>query len=130
LAAALLCSGCGSGQNGSGQNASPPPPTFSVTGEVRDEAGQPASKVLVRFVSERNPSLNTSAVTAADGTFTLTTSHGNQLLSGAVEGPCRVTLIPPFRVVAEMRTIRLPDLYQVTAETNHFVFRIPPTKAK
>lgn len=123
LAVALFCSGCGRRQNDT-----PPPPTFSVTGEVRSENGQPAGKVLVQFVSERNPSLNMSGVTADDGTFTLKTSHGNQSLSGGIEGPCRVMLTPPFSAVP--KTIQLPDVYHVKAEANRFVLKLPQVSAK
>jgi len=121
------CGGCGCG---GGEKGPPPPPTFSVTGEVRYEDGQPAGKILVQFVSQRDPSLNMSSVTADDGTFTLTTSHGNQALSGAIEGPCRVLLTPPFPTTGIPQTTQLPDVYQVKAEANRFVLKIPGPKAK
>jgi hypothetical protein len=104
----------------------PPPPTFSVTGEVRQADGQPVAKGLVQFLPEHGPSKNISAP-IKDGTFTLVTAFGNQTLAGTEEGRYRVTIIPAFDAHGAPVVVKLPDVYEIKKQDNHFVFTLPKT---
>jgi hypothetical protein len=124
IAGILLTAGCA-------KDYDPPPPlTFAVSGQVRDAAGAPLARALVQFVSRRQPSLNMSTVTEADGTFTITTICGNHLLNGAIEGPCRVLITPPFTVPPGPQTVTLPTLCEVHARKNHFLLKVPGAAKK
>ena len=71
----VFAGGCGRRVKGP-----PPPPTFSVTGEISDASGQPLQGILIQFISESDPSLNISAP-IKDGKFTLVTAFTNQTKS-------------------------------------------------
>jgi len=117
-----VVAGCGRGDTGP-----PPPPTYTVTGKVVYEDGQPVAKALVQFISEQQEARNMSAGTAEDGSFSLITSHGNAALSGAIAGPCRVQITPPFATspATGPRTVTLPGPYHIRPEANHFLLTIP-----
>jgi hypothetical protein len=105
-----------------------PPPTFSVSGEVRTADGQTVPAGLVQFFAESNPSLNISAP-IKNGSFTLNTSFGNQLLSGTMEGRYRVTVIPSFDAHGAPVVFKLPDVYEIKPQENHLVLTLPKSRS-
>jgi hypothetical protein len=113
-----LLGGCGRKVKGP-----PPPPTFSVTGEISDAGGKPLPGILIQFIAESNPSLNISAP-IKDGKFKLKTSFGNQTVTGTMEGRYRVKVIPRFDGPVPVEVI-LPDICEIKAQENHFVLKLP-----
>jgi hypothetical protein len=117
LALAAALSGCG-------KKAGPaPPPTFSVTGEVHHADGEPVAKGLVQFFPENGPSRNISAP-IKDGKFTLVTAFANDALQGVPEGRYHVTVVPSFFQGAPV-TVKLPDIYEIKPQENHFKLTLP-----
>lgn len=113
LLAGLLCCGCGR------DAGPPPPPAYTVAGTLLYDDGSPVAKALVQFVLKSNPSLNISGVTADDGTFALKTSYGNHTLSGTIEGPCHVKIVPPcsFPPPTRRARSRCPTLMPLSRRT-------------
>ncbi len=109
---------------GCGKPNGPPPPTFSVTGEVRHADGQAVAKGVVQFIPESGPWRNISAG-IKDGKFTLVTSFGNQVLSGATEGRYRVSIISGFDAHGAPIVNKLPNACEIKTQDNHFVFALP-----
>jgi hypothetical protein len=114
----ILTSGCTN-------NASAPPPTFSVTGKVFDANEKPLTGGIIQFISQENPTLNMSAMIAADGTYELTTIHGNENLPGAIAGKCQVLVTPPFSGGEVPQTITLPEPVTVGPRINAIDIHLP-----
>ncbi len=100
---------------------SPPPPTFSVTGEVIGSDGEPLPGGIIQFISRADPARNMSSMIKYDGTFDLVTMHGNQNLAGAIEGPCTVLVTLPIVGGDVPQTITLPEPLVIEPHENHLV---------
>ncbi len=124
LLVAAACCGCGD------KPGPPPPPVHAATGSLHYDDGAPVAKALVQFVLESNPSLNISGVTDNDGAFALKTSAGNHTLSGAIEGRCRIKIVPPCKFTPDdpPRTLELPEVYEIKQGENRFDLKIPRRK--
>ena len=110
-----LASGC----------SEPPPPiaTHAVTGRITYKNGEPMAGGIVEFRSKHDQTLNMSAFTEEDGSFSLVTIYKNQNVSGAIEGPCQVTITLPI-VEPIPTSFELPDPYVVEAGDNHFEIQL------
>jgi hypothetical protein len=120
LPAALVlpAGGCG------GRSANPPPQTYSVTGQIVYH-GKLLTGGEVEFQSTKEPR-TARGIIQPDGTFRLRTFAGNDLVDGAVEGPHRVTVMPPLRGNQAGQPIHLPTTFTVKPGTdNHFTVTIP-----
>ena len=100
------------------------PPTYEVTGRVTYRDGQPLGGGIIQFISQNDPTLNMSSITAADGAFRLTTIQGNDNLSGAIEGPCQVLVTLPIVDGQPPRVIVLPKSREIAAAPNQFQIRL------
>jgi hypothetical protein len=72
------------------------PKTYPVSGKVVYADGTAVNGGLVQFVPERNAAGTTTGLIQPDGSFTLRTVVDNEDVSGAVEGPHTVTILPPL----------------------------------
>jgi hypothetical protein len=117
LALATVIGGCG-------KKGPTPPPTFAVTGEVHYADGEPVAKGLVQFLPEKGAPGNISAP-IKDGEFTLKTAFANEALSGTIEGRYHVSVVPHFDARGMPITVKLPNIYEVKPQDNHFVFTLP-----
>lgn len=109
----------------------PAPPaieTHAVTGTVTFKDGSPLSGGTIQFMSVADSTLNMSATTGPDGSFTLQTVHGNQNLQGAIAGPCQVMLVYPQSGTPIPNIVTLPRPYEVRPEQNNFEIKLdlPP----
>ena len=100
-----------------------------MTGEVRHADGQAVAKGVVQFIPESGPWRNISAG-IKDGKFTLVTSFGNQVLSGATEGRYRVSIISGFDAHGAPIVNKLPNACEIKTQDNHFVFALPKGAAQ
>ncbi len=72
------------------------PITYPVTGKVVFADGTPLTGGLVQFKSEANADVTTTGVIQPDGSFTLSSTVGQEQVTGAVEGPHTALILPPL----------------------------------
>jgi hypothetical protein len=127
LAALSLAAGC------SGGNTRAMPRTYPVTGQVLDADNKPLANALVQFVPITNEDgVTTNGRTGADGKFQLSTLVESKKVDGAIEGPHRVTVLPPMTQDQQgapgppPAPVQLSEAYVVKASgENHFTIKLP-----
>jgi hypothetical protein len=112
---------------GCGDSGPPPPPTFSVRGQVKYRDGKPFSGGAIEFRSLTNPAATTIGAIDSEGRFTLHTLAGSRKVAGAQEGVHRVVIIPQS-ITKKIKPIVLSETYQVKAGENVFEIRIDPVE--
>ncbi len=116
--AALVLGGCHS-------KAQLPSELYPVHGRVQLKNGEPAPGGLVSFQSQDNPLVTATGAIAADGTFTLSSFIDSVRRPGAVAGPHRVQITPPFsdHGMPYGSTV-LPDFLVVKPGDNEFTLTV------
>jgi hypothetical protein len=99
-----------------------PPKIYPVTGKVIAPPGKLPGRSIIQF-SPKDASLMAQGPIAADGSFSLKLLFHKQVLSGATEGPHRVTVIPASDEGPEP-PIAIKKPYIVEAKENHFTIQI------
>lgn len=124
--AVLLCGGMLS--TGLGCNAKPSielPPTYPVRGTVVRKSGEMVSKGAVQFRSLADTNVSALGELQSDGTFTLQTMFGSELVPGAVEGQHEVTVIPVVEGNHGRNSVLLPQPQVVEPRENDLKLTIP-----
>jgi hypothetical protein len=124
LAAVLLATGC--------QGGKALPKTYPVSGKVVYSDGTPMTGGLVQFKPKGNAEVTTSGAIAQDGSFTLNSFVDNQKVTGAIEGPHTVTILPPLGQDqhaargSSVQPIELRESFTVKPdESNTFTITLP-----
>jgi hypothetical protein len=100
--------------------------TYSATGKVVYTTGEPMTGGTVQFQPQKDASVSTFAEIGKDGTFSLSTLADGKKTAGALEGPQRVTIIPPLGPDQSVHPVTLPDLVTVKPDGgNDFTLTIP-----
>ena len=118
LPAVVAFIGCGSAE-------APPPETYVATGHVLGRDGQPLTGGIIQFIHQQQAALTTSAMIEEDGTFQLTTIHGNQNLAGAIEGEFQVLVTLPIVAGQVPQTVTLPEPVAISPSENRLVIYLP-----
>jgi hypothetical protein len=103
--------------SGCGRAAEELPTTFPVTGTVVNKVGKPLNDGRIEFVSTIDPKTQAIGKLQPDGSFTLLTAIGKEVLPGAIEGPHKVTLLPGSQT---QEPIYFTDTCTVKSGQNHF----------
>ena len=118
LAVALVIgSGCTGGEKLS--------KTFPVTGKVFGRDGKPLTGGMVQFQHTTDLTLTVTGEIQPDGSFTLQTIKGKQVLPGAIEGEYTATAMLPIPAGehAPPRPITFPQTIRIEAKDNAIELR-------
>jgi hypothetical protein len=111
--------------NSLGCNRTPTPPlptTYPATGQVVDKSGKPVTIGTIEFVSAVDGKTDAVGKLQADGTFSLITVVGKEMVSGAVEGAHKVTFLPGSQ---EQVPVYFKETCKVVPGANHFKLTYP-----
>ncbi len=98
--------------------------TYPVMGKVLAADGQPLTGGIIQFMLPEDPSRTISSMIAEDGSFELKTMDGNQNLSGAIEGECKVLVTLPFGPGEVPETVKLSHSVLVNPGENDLVIQL------
>lgn len=102
------------------------PATYGASGKVVYANGEPMSGGTVQFQPQNDASVSTFAEIEKDGTFSLCTLVHGKKTAGAIEGPHRVTVIPPMGANQAALPVALPDLVVIKPTgDNNFTLTVP-----
>src|SRR5262245_17379831 len=109
---------------GAGCRSDPAVKTYPATGRVVVKGGGSLAGGVVEFQSLTDSGRMTSGKVEKDGSFTLSTLIDGKRVPGAVEGPYRVTVIPPMGEDQTAEPISLPQTRTVEARDNSFTLEV------
>ncbi len=98
----------------------------SVQGKVLAKGGQPFNGGAIDFRAADNSSGSASGAIGPDGTFTISTVIGDEVVPGAKPGQYRVTVVPPMgENQSATPPIQLKKLYKIESSSNTLTIQLP-----